>query len=61
MALCFSSASAGLLLTLLSATASASPHPPAQDAGDGRSSEADYVIRARVDDAEPDDLDDGVQ
>ena len=54
-------AAAGLLLTLLSAAAYASTSPRPQDAGDGRSSEADYVIRARVDDAEPTDLDDGVQ
>ncbi len=54
-------AAAGLLLTFLSAAAYASTSPRPQDAGDGRSSEADYVIRARVDDAEPTDLDDGVQ
>ena len=61
-------AAAGLLLPLPSAAAVASPNPPPQDAQiqgaqDGRSSEADYVIRARVDDAEPTDLDDddGVQ
>ncbi|MGD2016707.1 MAG: M1 family metallopeptidase [Planctomycetota bacterium] len=34
---------------------------PQQGLEDARSSEADYVIRARVDDAPPSDLDDGVQ